>query len=76
MDPFRMRSKIISGWLVFLAVILSSQLGLAQEDIIQALKSQLSDIQNQLKNALQRIDQLEKETSKNRFSRSRLRRGL
>jgi len=37
--------------------------GLSQEDATQALRKQLGEIQNQLKNALDRIDQLEKEKS-------------
>jgi len=37
--------------------------GLSQEDATQALRKQLGEIQNQLKSALDRIDQLEKEKS-------------
>ncbi|HZA53334.1 MAG TPA: hypothetical protein VE616_03710 [Candidatus Udaeobacter sp.] len=48
---------------VLLSVCLLPKPGLSQEDVVQALKKQLSDIQNQLMNALQRIEQLEKEKS-------------
>jgi hypothetical protein len=48
---------------VLLSVCLLPKPGLSQEDAVQELKKQLSDIQNQLMNALQRIEQLEKEKS-------------
>jgi len=42
-----------------------SRSALAQDDVLQAVKKQLADVQEQLKNALDRIEQLEKEKSAN-----------
>jgi hypothetical protein len=52
-----------SALFVLCLVILFPRVGLSQEDATQALRKQLGEIQNQLKNALDRIDQLEKEKS-------------
>ena len=48
-------------WSVLLCVFLFPRPGLSQDGGVEALKKQLADIQQQLNNALQRIEQLEKE---------------
>ena len=57
------RLQTTSAVFVLCLVILFPRVGLSQEDATQALRKQLGEIQNQLKSALDRIDQLEKEKS-------------
>ena len=63
MDLCQTRLRTESALFVLCLVILFPRVGLSQEDATQALKKQLGEMQNQLKNALDRIDQLEKEKS-------------
>ncbi len=63
MDLCQTRLQTTSALFVLCLVILFPRVGLSQEDATQALRKQLGEIQNQLKNALDRIDQLEKEKS-------------
>ena len=63
MDLCQTRLRITSAVFVLCLVILFPRAGLSQEDPTQALRKQLGEIQNQLKGALDRIDQLEKEKS-------------
>ncbi len=63
MDLCQTRLQTTSALFVLCLVILFPRVGLSQEDATQALKKQLGEMQNQLKNALDRIDQLEKEKS-------------
>ena len=63
MDLCQTRLQTTSAVFVLCLVILFPRVGLSQEDATQALRKQLGEIQNQLKSALDRIDQLEKEKS-------------
>ena len=63
MTAFRNAARIVSAWTALLFVILIANPARAQEDVIQFLKNSLSDVQKQLKDALVRIEQLEKEKS-------------
>ena len=63
MDLCQTRLQTTSAVFVLSLVILFPRVGLSQEDATQALRKQLGEIQNQLKSALDRIDQLEKEKS-------------
>jgi hypothetical protein len=63
MDSLQVRAQMMCAWLIVFVVIFFPRMGLSQEDVTQTLKRQLVEMQNQLKNALDRIDQLEKEKS-------------
>ena len=63
MDCHRKHMRSVFVSCLLLSVCLLPTVGRAQEDAVRELKKQLSDIQNQLMNALQRIEQLEKEKS-------------
>ena len=63
MNLCQTRLQTTSAVFVVCLVILFPRVGLSQEDATQALRKQLGEIQNQLKSALDRIDQLEKEKS-------------
>jgi len=63
MDLCQTRLQTTFAVFVLCLVILFPRVGLSQEDATQALRKQLGEIQNQLKSALDRIDQLEKEKS-------------
>src|SRR5919106_5132716 len=57
------KSRLLSECLVLCCVFFFPRMGLAQESVTDTLKRQITDMQEQLKRALDRIDQLEKEKS-------------
>jgi hypothetical protein len=57
------KSRLLSDWVVLFCVVLFPGIGLAQESVTDTLKRQIADMQEQLKKALDRIEQLEKEKS-------------
>ncbi len=61
MSCFQKKARIVSAWMVWLCLGLLPSPARAQEDVIQFLKNSLADVQNQLKDALARIEQLERE---------------
>src|SRR5713226_9265996 len=63
MDFFKKRARAVSACLLVCYLIISPGIGLAQESVTDILKRQIADMQEQLKKALDRIDQLEKEKS-------------
>jgi len=62
---FRRRACRLTAVLITVGLCSVSRSALAQDDVLQAVKKQLADVQEQLKNALDRIEQLEKEKSAN-----------
>jgi hypothetical protein len=63
MDLSKMSARALSASVVVSCLIIFPGIGLAQESVTDILKRQISDMQEQLKKALDRIDQLEKEKS-------------
>ncbi len=63
MHLFRRRARRIAALFIAIGSCSYSRSALAQEDVLQAVKKQLAIVQEQLKSALERIDQLEKERS-------------
>jgi hypothetical protein len=61
MSYFLNKARIVSAWAVLLSLSLLASPARAQEDVIQFLKNALTDVNKKLDNALQRIEQLEKE---------------
>jgi len=61
MGCFQKKARIVSAWMALLCLSLLPSPARAQEDVIQFLKNSLADVQNQLKDALARIEQLERE---------------
>ena len=57
------KSRFLSACLMLCGVLFGPRLGLAQESATEALRRQFTEMQEQLKKALERIDQLEKEKS-------------
>jgi hypothetical protein len=62
---FRRRARRMTALLIAIGMCSFSRSALAQDDVLQAVKKQLAEVQQQLKSALDRIDQLEKERSAN-----------
>ena len=62
---FRRRARGLTAVLISAGLCSVSRIALAQDDVLQAVKKQLAEVQQQLKSALDRIDQLEKERSAN-----------
>jgi hypothetical protein len=60
---FKKKSRLLSECLVLCCVFFFPGIGGAQESVTDTLKRQITDMQEQLKKALDRIDQLEKEKS-------------
>jgi len=63
MDFFKKNARDLSASVVVVYLIICPGLGFAQESVTDILKRQIADMQEQLKKALERIDQLEKEKS-------------
>jgi hypothetical protein len=63
MDFFKKNARDLSASVVVFYLIVCPGLGFAQESVTDILKRQIADMQEQLKKALERIDQLEKEKS-------------
>jgi hypothetical protein len=63
MDFFKKGSRSVCASVVVSYLIIYPGLGFAQESVTDILKRQIADMQEQLKKALERIDQLEKEKS-------------
>ena len=61
MSCFQKKARIVSAWVTLLCLSLLPSPARAQQDVIQFLKDSLADVQNQLKDALARIEQLERE---------------
>jgi hypothetical protein len=61
MDRFRRRTRLLAALIVVLCASGIPRSALAQDEALQAVKRQLAEVEKLLKNALQRIDQLEKE---------------
>jgi len=59
------KSRLVSGCVVLSYVFLLPRTGLTQESTTDTLRRQVTEMQEQLKKALERIDQLEKEKSAN-----------
>jgi hypothetical protein len=59
------KSRLVSGCVVLSYVFLLPRAGLTQESVTDTLRRQVTEMQEQLKKALERIDQLEKEKSAN-----------
>src|SRR5206468_504917 len=57
------KSRLVSGCVVLSYVFLLPRTGLTQESATDTLRRQVTEMQEQLKKALERIDQLEKEKS-------------
>ena len=57
------KSRLVSGCVVLSYVFLLPRTGLTQESTTDTLRRQVTEMQEQLKKALERIDQLEKEKS-------------
>ena len=57
------KSRFLAACLMLCGVLFEPCLGLAQESATEALRRQFTEMQEQLKKALERIDQLEKEKS-------------
>ena len=62
MDFFKKSTRAVSGSLLVWCLIFP-RIGLAQESVTDTLRKQIEDMQEQLKKALDRIDQLEREKS-------------
>src|SRR5262245_35998845 len=60
---FRRRAHRLTTVLIAVGLCSVSRSASAQDDVLQAVKKQLAEVQEQLKSALDRIDQLEKERS-------------
>src|SRR5712692_8588080 len=63
MDFFKKRARAVSACLLVCYLIIFPGIGLAQESVTDIVRRQIADMQEQLKKALDRIDQLEKEKS-------------
>ena len=63
MDFCKGSARAIVMGVVGFCVVTTPRMGLAQESVTETLKRQIADMQEQLKKALERIDQLEKEKS-------------
>ena len=63
MDFFKKSTRAVSACLLVWCLIIFPRIGLAQESVTDTLRKQIGDMQEQLKKALDRIDQLEKEKS-------------
>lgn len=61
MGCFQKKARMASAWMALVCLSLLPCPARAQEDVIQFLKNSLADVQNQLKDALVRIEQLERE---------------
>jgi hypothetical protein len=63
MDFFKTSARPLPAWLVVVYFVIFPGIGLAQESVTDVLRRQIAEMQEQLKKALDRIDQLEKEKS-------------
>src|SRR4029077_9468701 len=63
MDFFKKSARAASASLLVCYLIVLPRIGLAQESVTDTLRKQIGDMQEQLKKALDRIDQLEREKS-------------
>ena len=63
MDFFKKSGRPVFTSLLVCYLIVFPKIGLAQESVTDILRKQIADMQEQLKKALDRIDQLEKEKS-------------
>ena len=63
MDFFKKSARAVSASLLVCYLIVLPRIGLAQESVTDTLRKQIGDMQEQLKKALDRIDQLEREKS-------------
>jgi hypothetical protein len=61
MGCFQKKARMASAWMVLIGVSFFPSPARSQEDVIQFLKNSLADVQNQLKDAFARIEQLERE---------------
>src|SRR5688572_13695630 len=65
MGIYGSKARLLYVFLVSLSVFLFPTALRAQDDLLQAIKRQLAAMEEQLKKALERIDQLEKEKAAN-----------
>jgi hypothetical protein len=65
MDGFWRKPRRLPAWLLLLCVSLLAKPAQSQDDVLQAVKRQLAVVEETLKKALERIDQLEKEKAAN-----------